>query len=343
MEVMGSQLPDASPSAPEQCIYPSCVFNPVKMRDKRVVVTGGAGFIGSNLAEGLCRENEVVVIDNLSTGHIENINHLVKSKKIEFVKETIANLPLLKRAFKDADYVLHQAAIPSVPRSVADPILINEAGITGTLNVLVAARDSSVKKVVYASSSSVYGDAPMLPKREDMIPSPLSPYALTKLTGEHYMRLFHDLYGLKTASLRYFNVFGPHQDPKSEYAAAIPRFITKTLNNERITIFGDGEQTRDFTFIKDVVQANIKVAESSSVGHFNIAGGKRISVNDLVKTIFKLAGKETKVNYGPMRIGDVKHSLADISKAKEAFGWKPEYALEQGLKETVEWFGKTLQ
>ncbi len=324
----------------QQFIYAQYGFKSGEMEGKRVVVTGGAGFIGSNLAEELCKGNEVVVIDNLSTGHIENVRNLVKSKKIKFVKGTIANLPLLKRTFKGADYILHQAAIPSVPRSVADPILSNEAGITGTLNVLVAARDSGVKKVVYASSSSVYGDTPTLPKREDMVPSPLSPYALTKLTGEHYMRLFNDLYGLGTASLRYFNVFGPKQDPKSEYAAVIPRFIAKTFSGEPITIFGDGEQTRDFTFIKDVVQANIKAAESSSVGHFNIAGGKRISINDLIKTIFKIAGKETKVKYDPVRPGDVKHSLADISKAKEAFGWNPQYSLERGLKETVKWFSK---
>lgn len=308
------------------------------MKGKCIIVTGGAGFIGSNITEELCKDNEVVVIDDLSTGRIENIQHLEKSNKIKFIKNTITNLSLLKRTFKGADYVLHQAAIPSVPRSVADPILSNEAGITGTLNVLVAARDCGVKKVIYASSSSVYGDTPTLPKREDMVTTPLSPYALTKLTGEQYCRIFYELYGLKTISLRYFNVFGPHQDTKSEYAAVIPQFISRIINGEPITIYGDGEQTRDFTFVKDIVQANIKAAESSAVGYYNIAGGNRISINELAKTIYKIAGTKTKIRYDPTRPGDIKHSLADITKAKEAFGYEPKYDLEKGLEETVEFF-----
>ncbi len=202
------------------------------------------------------------------------------------------------------------------------------------------ARDCGVKKAVFASSCAVYGDLPGLPKREEMPTMPLSPYALTKLAGEHYCRLFTELYGLKTVSLRYFNVFGPKQDPKSEYAAVIPRFITSALSGKPLTIHGNGEQTRDFTFVKDVVRANLLAAESDAKGAFNIAGGKRISVNDMAKAVLKITGSKSQIGYDSARTGDVKHSLADITKAKEAFGWMPKYALEWGLKETAEFFGK---
>ncbi|MDI6895986.1 SDR family oxidoreductase [Methanocella conradii] len=309
---------------------------------KRVIITGGAGFIGSSITEELCNENEVIVIDDLSTGRIENIQHLIKSEKIKFIKDTITNIALLKRIFKDADYVFHQAAIPSVPRSILDPILSNEAGITGTLCVLVAAHDCGVKKVVYASSSSVYGDTPTLPKRENMASNPLSPYALTKLAGEQYCRIFNEIYGLSTISLRYFNVYGPRQDPGSEYAAVIPGFITKTIKGEPITIYGDGEQTRDFTYIKDVVQANIRAAESSATGYYNIAGGKRTSINELADTICRIVGRKVEIRYAPPRPGDIKHSLADITKAKEAFGYEPKYDLGKGLEETVGFFKSTI-
>ncbi|AFD00202.1 putative UDP-glucose 4-epimerase [Methanocella conradii HZ254] len=309
---------------------------------KRVIITGGAGFIGSSITEELCNENEVIVIDDLSTGRIENIQHLIKSEKIKFIKDTITNIALLKRIFKDADYVFHQAAIPSVPRSISDPILSNEAGITGTLCVLVAAHDCGVKKVIYASSSSVYGDTPTLPKRENMASNPLSPYALTKLAGEQYCRIFNEIYGLSTISLRYFNVYGPRQDPGSEYAAVIPGFIAKTIKGEPITIYGDGEQTRDFTYIKDVVQANIRAAESSATGYYNIAGGKRTSINELADTICRIVGRKVEIRYAPPRPGDIKHSLADITKAKEAFGYEPKYDLWKGLEETVGSFKSTM-
>ncbi len=308
------------------------------MKGKRVVVTGGAGFIGSNIAWSLCEDNEVVVVDNLATGRIGNIAQLVKGKKIEFVRGTITDLRLMKRTLKGADYVLHQAAIPSVPRSVKDPLTTNEAGITGTLSTLVAARDSGVKKVVFASSSSVYGDTPTLPKREAMPLGPLSPYAVTKSTSESYCKLFTDLYGLGTVSLRYFNVYGPRQDPNSEYAAVFPKFITSALRGKPLVIFGDGKQTRDFTFIKDAVRANVLAAQSKATGNYNIAAGRRITINELASTIIDITGSRAKVRHEPPRPGDIKHSLADISSAKNAFGYSPQYSLKQGLKETVDWF-----
>jgi UDP-glucose 4-epimerase len=308
------------------------------MDGKRVAITGGAGFIGSNLTHELCHKNEVTVIDNLSTGSMENIKELVNKHKIRFLNKSITELVAVKDAFRDVDYVLHQAAIPSVPRSVRDPLRTNETGIVGTLTVLVAARDCDVKKVIFASSSSVYGDAPTLPKREDMLPNPLSPYALTKATGEHYCRLFHDLYGLKTTALRYFNVYGSRQDPKSEYAAVIPKFISCALSGEPMPMHGDGMQTRDFTFVKDVVAANLLAVESSAIGVFNIAGGKRVSVMELAGIIAKECGVELKVEHLPARAGDVRDSLADVSKAKRDFGYEPRYSLEEGLKETVKWF-----
>lgn len=307
------------------------------MTSKSVVVTGGAGFIGSNLVEELAKEHQVKVIDNLSTGHIENLDQI---RGVEFVRGSITDLDLLKEVFSDVDYVYHQAALPSVPRSIEDPISSNRVNIDGTLNVLVAARDCGAKKVVYASSSSVYGDTPTLPKREDMTPNPKSPYAVTKLAGEYYCRIFSEIYGLKTASLRYFNVFGPRQDPKSQYAAVIPLFITKILNGKPPTIFGDGTQTRDFTFVKDVVQANIRAMESDNVGVFNVACGRQIVLNDLADEIMKITGIETEKVYEPPRAGDIKDSLADISRAREMLGYEPRFDLNSGLVETIRWFQK---
>jgi len=251
------------------------------MDGKNIIVTGGAGFIGSNLVKQLVETNHVVVIDDLSTGHIKNIQNLITSKKIEFINGTITDLELLQKTFRNVDYIFHEAAIPSVPRSIKDPLKTNAAIALGTLNVLIAARDNHVKKVIYASSSSVYGDTPTLPKKEDMTPNPLSPYAVSKLTAEYFCQIFTRLYGLSTVSLRYFNVYGPWQDPASEYAAVVPKFITSVLNNRSPIIYGDGEQTRDFTFINDVVNANILAAESTSTGIFNIACGKRISIKNL--------------------------------------------------------------
>ena len=302
----------------------------------KIVITGGAGFIGSNLAEVLSKDNanEVIVLDDLSTGKLAN----TKEMAIKFVNGSITDLELLQTIFKDVDYVLHQAAIPSVPRSINEPIASNNANITGTLNVLVAARDRNVKKVVYASSSSVYGDTPKLPKREDMTPTPLSPYAVTKLTGEHYCNVFNEVYGLKTVALRYFNVYGPKQDPYSDYAAVIPKFVSRVLRDEPPLIYGDGQQTRDFTFVKDVVTANIRAMKSAATGVFNIASGNRITIQELAELVMKLMDKDLGVILEEPRKGDVLHSLADVSKAKAGFGYEPGYRLETGLEETVKWF-----
>jgi len=308
------------------------------MKGKNVVVTGGAGFIGSNLVRALAKENEVIVIDDLSTGNLENIKDLIDNQSIMFVEGSITDLDLLNKTFKNVDYVFHEAAIPSVPRSIKDPIKSNYTNVNGTLNVLVAARDSGVEKVVYASSSSVYGDTPVLPKKEDMKPSPLSPYAVSKLVGEYYCQVFTEVYGLSTVSLRYFNVYGPWQDPSSEYAAVIPKFITRVSNGESPIVFGDGKQTRDFTFIRDVVNANIFAMKSKACGVFNIAGGKRISIDELAQLVMKIIGRDLDVVYDDPRPGDIMHSLADISKAKE-FDYEPRYSLERGLKETIDWFG----
>lgn len=307
------------------------------MTSKNVVVTGGAGFIGSNLVEELAKEHHVKVIDDLSTGHIENLDQI---RGVEFIRGSITDLDLLREVFSDVDWVFHQAALPSVPRSIEDPISSNLVNVDGTLNVLVAARDCGADKVVYASSSSVYGDTPTLPKREDMTPNPKSPYAITKLAGEYYCRIFSDIYGLKTVSLRYFNVFGPRQDPRSQYAAVIPLFITRILNRTPPTIFGDGTQTRDFTFVKDVVQANVLAMKSDAVGVFNVACGRQIVLNDLADEMMKITGIETEKVYEPPRPGDIRDSLADISRARETLGYEPRFELNSGLAETIRWFQK---
>jgi len=240
--------------------------------------------------------------------------------------------------FPGADGIFHQAAIPSVPRSVKDPIASNEANITGTLNVLVAAKDCGVSSVVAASSSSVYGDTPVLPKHEGMLPNPLSPYAVTKFAGECYGKVFSDLYGIRTVFLRYFNVYGPRQDPKSEYAAVIPKFITRLLAGRPPIIYGDGEQTRDFTFVADVVQANIRAMESDASGVFNIACGRRISLNHLASILSEIIGAPCDPIYEAPRAGDIRDSLADISRAREAFGYDPQFPVEEGLRRAVAWF-----
>ncbi|HEY97631.1 MAG TPA: SDR family oxidoreductase [Dehalococcoidia bacterium] len=311
------------------------------MKKSKVIVTGGAGFIGSNLAEELAqRGNHVIVIDNLSTGNPENIQSITKAGQVDFIEGSITDLSLMQKSFSGVDYVFHQAALPSVPRSIEDPETTDSVNITGTLNVLIAARDNAVKKLVYASSSSVYGDTPTLPKTEDMIPNPLSPYAVTKLTGEYYCQVFTKIYNLKTVCLRYFNVYGPRQDPNSAYAAVIPLFINNVLSGKSPVIFGDGEQTRDFTFVKDVVEANIQAAESDVTGIFNLGNSQRVTINELTKLIRNIAKRsDVKPIYDKPRPGDIVHSLADTSKAK-AFGYDPRYTLEQGLKETVEFFNK---
>ncbi|MDI6885412.1 MAG: SDR family oxidoreductase [archaeon] len=312
------------------------------MVTKRVVVTGGAGFIGSNLAEELVKTgSDVIVIDNLSTGRIENIANLRTNEYFTFIEGSIADLTVLKSVFEDAECVFHQAAIPSVQKSVENPVAINEANVTGTLNVLLAARDCGVKEVIYASSSSVYGDTPTLPKREDMEPNPQSPYAASKLAGEFYCKVFSEVYGLKTACLRYFNVYGPKQDPYSEYAAVIPRFITRVLSNQPPIIFGDGTQTRDFTFVTDVARANILAMERNVEGVFNIACGERISIKELATKVMELVGVRLDVVYDEPRPGDIKDSLADISLARERLGYEPEFDLTKGLEATIRWFQKS--
>lgn len=302
----------------------------------RYLVTGGAGFIGSNIVDRLVSDGaEVRVLDNFATGKKSNIEHNLG--KIELIEGSITDLETVKRAVDGVDYVLHQAALPSVPRSVKDPIASNEANIDGTLNVLVASRDAGVKRVVYAASSSAYGDTPTLPKREDMPPNPLSPYALTKLAGEYYCRIFYKIYGLETVALRYFNVFGPRQDPTSQYAAVIPKFVESIMDGKSPMIFGDGQQTRDFTFVKNNVEANLLACTAPGVGGeiFNIACGQRYSLIDLVKGINENLGTSVEPVFDETRAGDVKHSLADIEKAKKMLGFKPLVGFEEGLLEVI--------
>ncbi len=302
---------------------------------KKVVVTGGAGFIGSHLAEKLAGQGcRTIILDNLSTGKMGNIQELLNSDNVEFIRGSVTDLSLLKRLVKDATYVFHLAAIPSVSQSIESPQASHEVNVSGTLNVLLAARENNVKKVVYASSSSVYGDTPTLPKREGMMPHPQSPYAATKLAGEYYCQVFGEVYKLPTVCLRYFNVYGPRQDPDSQYAAAIPRFIESASAGNSPLIFGDGKQTRDFIFVEDAVEANILAAESDACGVFNIGRGESITINHLAKLIIEFVGNKVKPIYQEPRPGDIRHSLADISKAK-AFGYKPGYSLEAGLGEMI--------
>jgi len=305
----------------------------------KYIVTGGAGFIGSHISEYLIkRADEVIILDDLFSGRQQNIEPLLKHKNLSFVRGSITDFPLLKEIFTGAEGVFHEAAIASVPRSIKNPLATNEANITGTLNVLLAARDCGVKKVVFASSSSVYGDTPTLPKQEDMKPNPISPYAVSKLAGEYYCRVFSAAYNIPTVCLRYFNVFGPRQDPASEYSAVIPKFITRILNNQSPVIYGDGEQTRDFTYVKDVVQANILAMDRNVEGVFNIAYGNCISLKELASIISNFAGTDTKPIFNPPRTGDVMHSLADIHSACSLLGYKPKYTIRSGLQETLEWY-----
>jgi UDP-glucose 4-epimerase len=304
------------------------------------LITGGAGFIGSNIAEHLVGQGcSVRVFDNFSTGKRANVQSF--AAKAEIVEGDLRDPKSIEQAVKGVRYVLHLGAIPSVTRSVEDPLTTNEVNIGGTVNLLVAARDAGVKRVVFTSSSSVYGDTPTLPKREDMPPSPLSPYAVHKITGEYYAAIFWRLYGLETVSLRYFNVFGPRQNPQSQYAAVIPRFITAILRDESPTIFGDGSQTRDFSHVENVIHANVLACEASkeALGQsFNIACGGRISLLDLVATVNKILGKNVKPKFDPPRPGDILHSQADIAKAEKLLGWKPRVDFPEGIAKTVAWY-----
>jgi nucleoside-diphosphate-sugar epimerase len=302
------------------------------------LVTGGAGFIGSHLAEALVGRGHVVrVVDNLAGGKRTNIEHL---NGVEFVEGDLADMPIAVRAVQGMDYVLHQAAIPSVPRSVKDPVSSNRANVTGTLNVLVAARDARVKRLVYAGSSSAYGNAPTLPKHEDMPTSPLSPYALQKVVGEQYCRMFTQLYGLETVSIRYFNVFGPRQDPGSPYSGVISLFSTALLDGREPIIYGDGEQTRDFTYVSNVVDGVLRACEAPNVAGetINVATGGRISLNELLRVMQGIVGSSTQPLYQESRAGDVKDSQADISKARALLGYEPRVGLEEGLRHTLDWF-----
>jgi len=307
---------------------------------KKVVVTGGAGFIGSHLAEELARRGyQVNILDDLSTGRLKNIENLLRERGAEFIQGSITNLTLLRELFRDVKYVFHQAALSSVPRSIEDPLIANEVNIKGTLNVLMAARENRVGKVVYASSSSVYGDALTSPQGEDMPPNPLSPYALTKLAGEYYGNIFRQVYDLPTVCLRYFNVYGSRQDPQSQYAAVIPAFIERISQNLPPVIFGDGEQSRDFTFVQDVVRANILAALNDARGVYNIGSGKSVTINQLAKAILDLMHKDLRPIHEEPRPGDPRHTLADISKAR-SFGYESVWTLEDGLRETVREFSE---
>ena len=304
------------------------------------LVTGGAGFIGSHIASALAASGaRVRIIDDLSTGYRENVDEI--KGEVEFVQGSLADEASLNKAIKDVELVFHEAAIPSVPRSVENPRQTHVASVDSTFSLLLAAKENNVRRLVYAASSSAYGDQPTLPKIETMLPEPLSPYAVAKLVGEYYCQVFTRVYGLETVSLRYFNVFGPRQDPSSQYSGVISRFIGALLGNEKPVIYGDGEQSRDFTYIDNVVEANLKAAESAkAVGQvINIANGERISLNELLRVLKDVTGKTDVVaDYQQPRAGDVKHSLADITRARELLGFEPEVDLRTGLSRTIEWW-----
>ena len=305
------------------------------------LITGIAGFIGSSIARALLAQGDQVRgIDNLSTGKRENLIEI--QNRIDFREGDLLDLNSLHDACRGVDYVFHEAAIPSVPKSVLDPLGSNGANVDGTVHLLIAARDAKVKRVIYAASSSAYGDTPTLPKHEDMLPNPISPYAVAKLTGEYYMASFYRCYGLETVSLRYFNIFGPRQDPTSPYSGVLAKFITQMLNGEEPTIFGDGAQSRDFTYIDNAVHANllaVKAPAPQVAGQvFNVATAKRADLNHTFQLLKKIIGFQGEVKYGPERAGDVKHSLADLSRSQQLLGYTAKVDFEEGLRRTVEWY-----
>jgi nucleoside-diphosphate-sugar epimerase len=304
------------------------------------LVTGGAGFIGSHIASTLVNDGaRVRVLDDLSTGHRENIDEI--GGDVDFIQGSVADEELLNKALENVELVFHEAAIPSVPRSVEAPRQTHIASVDGTFSLLVAARDRGVRRVVYAASSSAYGDQPTLPKSEEMRPDPLSPYAVAKLVGEYYCRAFTRVYGLETVSLRYFNVFGPRQDPGSQYSGVVSRFINSLLSNERPVIYGDGEQSRDFTYIDNVVFANLNAASAKEASGkvINVANGQRITLNQLLAELKELTGKQdVTADYLEPRVGDVRHSLADNTMARELLGYESKVDLREGLRRTIDWF-----
>ncbi len=304
------------------------------------LITGIAGFIGSNIARALLAQGASVRgVDNFITGKRMNLEGL---HGLDFIEGSIENPETCARACRDVTFVFHEAALASVPRSVADPVSSNNTNVTGTLNLLLAAREAGVRRVVYAGSSSAYGDQLTLPKCEEMIPNPISPYAVSKLAGENYMRCFTHVYGLDTVTLRYFNVFGPHQDPSSQYSGVLAKFSLAMLSGSTPVIYGDGTQSRDFTFIENVVEANLLAMhaprENVSGQVFNVATGERVTLNDAVRDLRELTGFAGKVEYRPIRTGDIAHSQADITRAREAFGFQPKVNFKEGLRQTVHWY-----
>ena len=305
----------------------------------KVLVTGGGGFIGSHIVDRLLADGHAVrVLDNFATGRRENLLDVLG--EIELVEGDIQSYERVHNAVADCEVVLHQGALPSVPRSVQDPLTSNATNVTGTLNVLLAARDAAVRRVVYASSSSIYGANPELPKHEGLQPQPISPYAVAKLAGEGFCRSFHEVFGLETVALRYFNVFGPRQDPLSQYAAVVPNFVSALLNGARPVVYGDGEQSRDFTYVGNVVQGNVLAMSAEGVGGkvYNLAAGDRTTLNELLGHIGRLVGREHDARYEPPRLGDVKHSQADVSAAARDLGYEPKVSVEAGLALTLDWF-----
>ncbi len=303
------------------------------------LVTGGAGFIGCNMIGELVRRGETVrALDNLATGHIENLDSV--RQKIQWHEADIRDLENIRPDFEGVDYVVHLAAIPSVPRSVADPLTSNSANIDGTLNVLLAARDAGVKRVAFAASSAAYGDHPALPRVESQEPRPLSPYALTKLTGEYYCKIFTRVYGLETVSLRYFNIFGPHQSPDSPYSGVLSLFISAYMNGNIPTILGDGEQSRDFTYVDNAVDATLRActAPDASGQVINVGTGERHTLNETIKILDRIFGRQVTPRYDAPRTGDARHSHADISLARKLLGYEPGVRFEEGLNKTVDWF-----
>lgn len=307
----------------------------------RVLVTGGGGFVGSHTVDRLLGDgHDVRVLDNFATGRRENLLDVLSD--IDLVEGDIQSYERVSNAVRECEIVIHEAALPSVPRSVQDPLTSNATNVTGTLNVLLASRDAGIKRVIYASSSSIYGASPELPKHEGLLPQPISPYAVAKLAGEGFCRSFWEVFGLETVALRYFNVFGPRQDPFSQYSAVIPNFITALMDGRSPTVFGDGEQSRDFTYVGNVVEGNVLAMDAEVVGGkvFNVAAGQRTSLNELLRTLEHLSGRHVDPSYEEPRPGDVPHSHADISAAERELGFRPRVSVEEGLRLTLDWFGR---